>query len=386
MGDPRSEAGQDLAPTIEELIRKPHWSRAEARRIFEAAARGDVRAREAVIERLSPKCELDPGVFDDLHRIEAEVLDKPEQGLRRVRSYLSSELFLSPCERAQAWGIASLALRMLGDISGAESALEEASEIAGDCDLAALDNHRRTVLVRFAAHRIDEAYSHADSAVAGYRALGGPGHDLWGEGLARSLRIRGHLRYHCGAYHRALPDLGEALSITPPTSELFLDATFDLSATLAQVGEEEQRCAYDYVTSARQSFRRRPKSPQRARLDWLEGSLRWRLREDRERGKWLLKRAQKDFIGFSMPYEVSGVTADLLRTLFPHRNNLRVFLAEWRPRLCGFLPRELWTPFLAVTTAVETSHWAGESLVDRAIASFREAASLKAGIPPCLIV
>ena len=87
-----------------------------------------------------------------------------------------------------------------------------------------------------------------------------------------------------------------------------------------------------------------------------------------------------------MPYEVSGVTADLLRILYPSREVLRTFLAEWQPRLYGFLRGELWTSFLAVVDAVEDYGWDALSVVDQAIASFRATASLKPGVPPCLLV
>lgn len=380
--------------TVPELEMRLAWTKEAARVLMERAKKGDREAEEALLRKLRQhskmvtqyRCELTPEVLRELHRVQLVTVDHPKRGLEQVQDLLVADLL--PCEMAQALGISAQAYRMLKDYPAAGEALRRAWDNAGHCEIATLDLHRREVLLAYFTGRKDDAFRHANAAIDGYRGLGGPGHDLDGEGLAKSYLFRGQLWGHEKNFGRAAADQSLALSLIPPHKVVYGYAVFDLAATLAHLGREERLQAFQYVLVARNSFRRRSASVQRARLDWLEGLLRWDLDyPPRPRAKFLLERAQADFIDASMPYETAAVTADLLRLTFPDRYKILLFLNKLEPRLGPLLAglRDVTRRLQEIRDAAGVAGLRGERAVGRAICAMRTACEASPGVLPCLL-
>lgn len=391
----RENEGNLRDATVPELEMWLSWSEKAARELMERTKKGDREAEEALLRKLrqnrkmvtQPRCELTSKVFRKLVRVQRVTENRPKRGMEQVQDLLAPDLL--PCEMAQALGILAHAHRMLKNYAAAEEALRRAWTVAGNCEIAVLDLHRREVLLAYVTGRPDDAFRHANAAIDGYRSLGGPGHDLDGEGLAKSYMFRGQLWYHEKHFGKAATDLGLAVSVIPPDKVVFGYAVVDLAWALSHGGMAARQEALQHVLGARSSFRRRAASVHRARLDWLEGLLRWDLDYgQRPRAKFLLQRAQEDFIEAAMPYETAAVTADLLRLTFPDRQKILGFLIKLKPQLDPLLAglRDLTRGLQAVQDAAEVCGWSAERGIDRAISALREACEDSPGVIPCLLI
>lgn len=374
---------------VDQLIAKLP-SRSAAAELVALVASGDPEAEAAVIRTLSAGTLDQPHDLDE--HVRAELYDAmevtgsdPEAGLELGRKLTSS--LVAPCELAQAWGIQAQAHRMLGQYTAAEKCLEEAGEVAGGCELAMADLLRRRGLVRYFGGRRREGLADADEAVALYRRLGSPGHDLDGEGLAKSLMARGKVRWHEGDFRGAIVDFGEAVSLIPPRKVVFVYAVANLAVALKDGGPEERLMAMDLLAPARHAFRVFPNgSLQRSKLDWVEGMLRWDLRRGkRAYARKLLLRAREYFIDKKMPFETAAVTADLFRMAFPDRSRLLELSEEWRPAFRRLVRApDLRRAFGEVDRAAQAYGWDAERRLDRVISELRAACEAP-GVIPCLL-
>lgn len=372
------------ASTLEELVKSLPWSDDAAEEIFRRASAGDSEARKVALKSLRKfhiPCEFSPETFEKLKDLQWETDDDPGRGLAKVRELMKSDL--APCELGQAHGIEAQALRMLNDYVGAKAAISRAWSVAGFCDLSVPDLELRSMWPAYHDGRIEEAIRHADTAVKGYKLLDGPGHDLDGEGLAVSMMNRGELYYLTGSYEAAAVDLGEAVALIHPSNRLLATAIFNLAVALERLGSAERRRAYQDVLVCRAAFMRRGRTVPRAKLDWLEGSLRVQLSENPKRGRKLLRRGLTDLIHFEIPYDAAALAADIMRVLFPDRHRIVGFLDEKKPRILRLVRAIL--PLVEALDGVSAAAWGVDpQALDRAIASLREACGPR--VLPCLVV
>jgi hypothetical protein len=307
---------------------------------------------------------------------------------------------LGSCETVQVLGLRSYRRRLLGDLPGAECLLSEAWALAPLCPLAVgdlnpceLDLQRRTAVLEAALGRTADAIRRAQIPVDGYERLGGAGHDLDGDGLAKALYARGDIRQFMGDFDGSAADFAVCLDRFPRTSPLWLRVQQGLADVLLHSGPLGQLEAWKLMSRLRLSMRRQD-TVVRAHFLWTDGQLTIVL--GKQRGVDKLKESLKIFRKETMPYHCVGVAHDLCLALYPRGREILRLLGslEPLPRKRGEEPKDFLGRAFVADPRLGTAFFELYSLAKRpqgngpfaaALEKLRLAAAAAVSLPPCLL-
>ncbi len=328
MGSDRHYWETRLARFIDEILADLPADGAVAE-LVELAHAGDPDAmemiRDALVEPLPAPEDVRQRLFEAKEAIDAN----PEHGIRLARKL--TRLALGPCERVQVFGLIAFAHGMRRDFPSAEHAMSIAWATAHEtgCRPCFAVLHRATACNLLREERHDEALREVELAIEAYKEIGGPGHDLYGAGLAQSLNNRGQILALMGKEVRALSDFRDALSLLTAKDPFLKHALFDYAVCLKQCGPAYYEEALQVLGQVRGSFKGpRRRSVPRARLDWLEGGLWLEIGTDRRaRALERLDRAHEDFSKMGMEFEATAVLADHALVLMPERTEIQLLIA-----------------------------------------------------------
>ncbi|HEX9732612.1 MAG TPA: hypothetical protein VGG06_11585 [Thermoanaerobaculia bacterium] len=386
-----------------DLIENVAWGdRAAAEKLRELVRDDDEAWAEVLRELRSPRREPDDkereAFWAELRRVAALIDSNPSMGKADLAELQERAWRFGSCERVQVLAVDGYRFRLLGKLEEAEIAIERAREMAAGCRLrrdrddvnpCLLDVGRRHSLLLAAQDRREEALAEAESTIDGYRRLGGPGHDLHGQGLAQALVARGPIRSAMGDPAAASADFAEALSLVPPELEDLHDAIlYDLAWALFETGAAGKKEADKLLTRLRRSFSQRPQSVQRAHFDWLDSMLGWEVRRvNRHRARKKLHETQEAFYSpLGMPDEFVAATGDLLLVYFPDRREMRRVLEKAKRMGEGFITDpEQWRRLCELEKLVSAGIWTPHDDLESAVRALRESVSGVRGIIPSLI-
>jgi tetratricopeptide (TPR) repeat protein len=302
------------------------------------------------------------------------------------------------CEAVQATGLEAYRLRRLGRNEAARGLLEQAWRLGASCPLdreglnpCRLDVGWRLAVVLTALGLYPKALATVEESLEGYRRLGGPGHDLDGDGIAKCLSVRAKIRSFMGDHAGAAGDFAACLERLPTGSSFFDQTQRDLAWALFQTGDEGKEDAYKYLQKHRLAYRRRELTPDRAQFDWLDGQLEFSRkgrvgRNRRKRGEKKMMRAIEGFAEAGLPAEFEAAASDLLRALRHDRTALLEHLETLHPMAMRLIksPEQLRRFQLILNECQGTPSPSTWSRIERAIGELREAAG-GTHLPPCLI-
>lgn len=241
------------------------------------------------------------------------------------------------CNLVQAMGIAAAAYRAMGKLGKASRILDRAWELAGDCEECEADLERRDSYLLCSKGRFDEALDSANSALGKYKKLGGPGHDLAGDGVADTLIARGVVSYYSGNVHKSLEDIRLVLDLVPkPGSppDLYGVALYLLAAYLQGVGGRQK------LQEAKEAIRRGLHSLESmgydqsiftAKSHWVYGMLEAEL-GNREYAEFHFMSAHDELMSLHLAQEVSVLATDRARFGLPDPRKVQaavVATMEW---------------------------------------------------------
>lgn len=320
----------------------------------------------------------------------AEVDSNPEQGEALAQAILRPAP--DRCLTTQAWGLVAQGQRAQGKAPRALVTIHQVHQVLGDlCTKCDADLDRREAYILRDLRLFSRALSVANDAIAKYRGLEGPGHDLHGNGLASTYVARATIYDESGHPEKAVEDASRALSlICPKTSpKLYRVAIFNLATYLYETGERSDlELADEYVSKARKLFKGVQKpSQERAKLGWLTCMIRYRLGKTRPaRLLKILRRCQRDFITVNMPQETLAVAADSARIAYPNLAEMRDAIIGLQEDLNSFrmnIPKEL-RPTAARFKGIVTSQtWIPQDDLQTIIKDLRNACGPK--MLPCLV-
>lgn len=299
------------------------------------------------------------------------------------------------CAQAQALGLVAQSHRMSRDFEAAEECLRLAAVIAHGCESCLADVDRRWVFLLLALGLYTLALGKADASVNRYEALGHSGHDLDGAGLAKALLARGQARWYLGEYSESAREFETCLAMLSHEDHevLYLHVTVALAAALKECGPERQKEAVGLVNGVRKArFLRRHHrdSPHLARLNWLEGTLKYKLRIGQPcRARDLVEDALRIFIARDMPDEAPAVLADLSMMAaprwdakYPDRGMVVGVLKKFEPAVSALSLRPpVRTGLVELRKASWVHGWDAHKGMVAAIRSLREAASGSGVLP-----
>ena len=234
---------------------------------------------------------------------------------------------LGECQVVQVLGLSARRLTLIGDLTAAREALGQARAEAGDCQSCILDTLRREALLLLHLGDKAGALTKSQGAMDGYEALGGPGHDLNGDGWASSLIVRAQVRFDLDDKAGSAADLATALERFPRPSKVWEVTHQNLASTLALSGPVERSLASKDFVSLRLRMRKGV-TVERAGFLWMDGQLvisigeRRYLGMDRLIASLRLYRHPK----IATPGPWLGVASDYCRTLYPRREEIARFL------------------------------------------------------------
>jgi tetratricopeptide (TPR) repeat protein len=302
------------------------------------------------------------------------------------------------CEAVQADGLEAYRLRLLEHLEAARELLEQAWRLGGACALeregvnpCRLDVGRRLAVALTALGQYPKALATVEESLGGYQRLGGPGHDLDGDGIANCLSVRAQIRSFMGDPAGAAGDFAVCLDRRPTGSNLFDQTRRDLAWALFETGDEGKEDAYKYLQKHRLAYRRRELTPDRAQFDWLDGELEFSRkgrvgRNRRKRGEKKMMRAIEGFAEAGLPAEFEAAASDLLKALRHDRTALLEHLETLHPMAMRLIksPEQLRRFQLILNECQGTPSPSTWSRIERAIGELREAAG-GTHLPPCLI-
>jgi hypothetical protein len=234
---------------------------------------------------------------------------------------------LGRCQVVQVLGLSARRLTLIGDLAAARETLGRARAEAGDCQACILDTLRREALLLLHLGDKAGALTKSQGAMDGYEALGGPGHDLNGDGWASSLIARAQIRFELGDRAGAAADFAIALEHFPRPSKIWRVTHQNLSHTLTLSGPVERSLASKDLVSLRLRMRKGV-TVERAGFLWMDGQLvisigeRRYLGMDRLIASLRLYRHPK----IATPGPWLGVASDYSRALYPQREKIARFL------------------------------------------------------------
>lgn len=227
---------------------------------------------------------------------------------------------LARCQRHQALCIMAAADRAVGKARKAEYQLRRLlAEVA--CPACRADFHRRLAIVLRYRMRFPEALVEMATAMATYRRLGHPGHDLHQNGYAACLYGRASIHYYRGDEASGLRDGAMAFRlIDPEVSPGLHRATLSVvAASLLKIVRRSAgmgiKCPADLLSVldgqlavALQGFK---PTVEWGKLTWLRGIIA-ALRGDLPVAEDLLFQCQGVLVEKSEPLAVAVVTSDLV--------------------------------------------------------------------------
>ncbi len=310
--------------------------------------------------------------YDYAHDCDTTIAENPEQGRIQAGYVLRlAERWLGSCQSATAHGIVATSLRALGDMDGAEVAYRLAFELGEACGCVRClpDLRRRLAFLRRDQKRFDDAFAEVNAALVIYREAENR------DGMGRCRICRGQLYLELDRVAEAIRDFREALTLisieSSPTYHRWAFANFTVA--LARGADDDFALADELMPELRGLYRGvRGISAERAKLTWLEGSIKLRRGEDLP-GLTLLLEARDQLTQLAMPLDVAAITADIAAVLAPDGMAIRDLVEE-----TAICPPQLREPLKGVYRA--TRHGVSELLA--AIGTLRDAATAAGAAPP----
>jgi len=385
---------------LKDLIRRARGDRAAAKKLRQLIKDDDEIWNEALETLDSAVGEPDDkereAFWADLRKVASIVYSNPADGEARLADLRESVWRFGSCERVQVFGIDAARCRALGKLADAESLLDQARELAVSCRLqhddanpCLLDVDRRHSILLTTQGRLEEALTKADSTLDGYRLLGGPGHDLHGQGLASALFARAFARFHMGDAAGASAEFAECLAMVPPDVEdLHESIRHNLAWSLLKTDAAGKKQADKLLPKVRRSFSHRPMTVQRAHFDWLDSMLGWEVRRrNRHRARNKLHETQEAFFSpLRTPDQFVAATGDLLLVYFPDRDEMRKVLEKAKRMGEGFITDpEQWRRLCELEKLVDAGIWTPHDDLESAVRGLRDSVSGVPGIIPSLI-
>jgi len=332
----------------------------------------------------------------DLREADSIVYSNPADGEAFLADLRERMWRFGSCERVQVLGIDAARCRALGKHADAETLLDQARELAVTCRLqhedakpCLLDVDRRHSILLTTQGRHEDALAEAQSTLDGYRKLGGPGHDLHGQGMAKALFARAFVRFHMGAAAGASADFAECLAMVPPdVDDLHESIRHNLAWSLFRTDAAGKKEADKLLSKVRRSFSHRPMSVPRAHFDWLDSMLTWEVRRrNRHRARNKLHETQEAFFSpLRTPDQFVAATSDLLLVYFPDRDEMRKVLEKAKRMGKGFITDpEQWRRLCELEKLVDAGIWTPHDDLESAVRGLRESVSGVPGIIPSLI-
>lgn len=295
---------------------------------------------------------------------------------------------LGTCQTVQVLGLNARRLTLVDDLVGARVALEQAVAESGSCRACELNTLRREALLLMHLEDHEGALRMSQRAMDGYDALGGPGHDLDGDGWASSLIVRADARFHLGDKAGSAADFATALGRFPRSSKTWRVTHQNFASTLALTGPAGQRQVSRSLTSLRLSMRRGV-TVERASFLWLDGQIVVVVGDDRrsrrDRGLDRLRTSLRLYghPTIATPGPWLGVGSDYTRVLFPDRKAIEKFLEkEMVPHADRLIKADIHREQLDELCALASNYRSRASRLRRAIETLREAGG---AAMPCLL-
>jgi tetratricopeptide (TPR) repeat protein len=243
--------------------------------------------------------------------------------------------------QAYAWAFVGNALRVAGDLRGADDAFRKAAKLRerarpSPAVTALIEPSLELELeacLRRDQRRLPEALETLE------RALGLAGS---GAAVARILALRGTVLEETGDLELAIAALRRALPLTSVAEDprLHLVVRYNMAKYLALAGEHEEAAAR--LPEARELCQRLGHELDLLRLSWLEGQL-LASQGRRAEAAALLDRVRQGFVDRNIPYDAALAALDLAV----------VYLEEGRMEEVGELAREMAPIFRAVNVERE---------------------------------
>ncbi len=368
-----------------------------AEQMLRLAVDGDERAQSAVMRSLTggrlPElsgtgCSGLDGYEEELLHLKDLSNAKPGEALSEVYRALE-HTDRGTCYQIQVLATLAKIFRSLGRLEAAADVLEGALAAGAGCPASVLDVQRRQAnLLGYAGH-LSEAVAQLDAVVEGYRRLRGPGHDRDGNGVAACQFDRGNILGYSGDWESAAADFGACLkSIGPKArSSLFDTAVFNLATCFSRLDEDRQREAFTMLPGIRRRFQGvSERSVPRARIDWLEGQLRWKLRKGKpSRARGRLTDALDVFIARCLRDEATAVAVDIVLIHGHDTDGIKAFLGQKAEALKSILLRRTVIRRLEELEAVVRPTDVLLDKLERATRKLREAVKGRSGVIPSLV-
>ena len=247
---------------------------------------------------------------------------------------------LGTCEVVQVTGLRSARCRSLGDLDGAEELLAAASALAPQCRSAPaaaphlnpclLDLQRRSATLEAARGRPANGLRLAQTVLDGYEALGDPGHDLNGDGVASAHFTRAEMRYELQDFGGAAADFAICVDTFPSSTKVWQRAHQNLAFALSQTGEWGRREAFKLMGNQRLLMRTKEASYDRAAFWWMNGQLTVCF-GNRTHGLTKLREALDDLAGLGLPDPFTALARDIAWIHYPQVEKIHKFLTEIWP-------------------------------------------------------
>jgi len=327
---------------IQELVRAAADGDREAvRKLAELAAQGNQEALDALANGFEKPAEdehEDPERFlADLRLAKSAATSTPAAAEGRLKALAVRARRLGTCEQVHVLGLDAVRLMFTGALDEAGHRLSQAQALERQCRqgaACALLNRRRASLLALSRGDFDLALREAQAALTGYEALGSPGHDLNGDGLASALTARAESRFHLADYAGSAGDFAAALERFSPSAKVWSVTQQNLARALVHTGGAGRRAvAESEQFAALRLSMRRGNSIERAAFLWLDGQLWLDQDKRRDRGFKRLRRAMVIYAHplISAPDPFLNVASDIAQAMiscrrYPDRGEIAAFL------------------------------------------------------------
>jgi hypothetical protein len=247
---------------------------------------------------------------------------------------------LGTCEVVQVTGLRSARSRLLGDLDGAEELLGAAYALAPQCRSASaatphlspclLDLDRRSAILEAARGRPANGLRLAQTTLDGYEALGNPGHDIDGNGVASAHYTRAEMRFELHDFGGAAADFAICVDTFPNSSKVWQRAHQNLASALSKTGAAGRREAYKLMGTQRMLIRIEEASYDKAAFWWLNGQLTICF-GNRTHGMAKLRESLDDFAGLGLTDPFTVLARDIAWIHYPQVEKIHEFLTEIWP-------------------------------------------------------
>lgn len=231
--------------------------------------------------------------------------------------------------RARAYATRGNALRILGDLAGAEADLSEAGQLLEQGSGDPVEDARvqlRVGYLRGEQRRFEEATRSFDRAIALFRLAGD---DHW---VGRTLIDKGRFYGHAGSLERAIELTQRGLELLDPARDprMALAAKHNLAVFRCESGDLERATALVRELLPQYAVRRERLSM--LRLRWLEGKLAQAQHRLPEAEKAFVE-LQGEYLRRKLGYDAALVTLDLAGVYLEQGRaaDLQVLMAQILP-------------------------------------------------------